>query len=141
MLDMRMSGGRASMPALPDPPGDDPLRVDPDPGVRAVGGLRAAADFHPARAPWVGTLQVVDDDRRAPRPLDVPVLLRPREVAASDLDRVVLGVVAQADRDDVGRAVLANGCQTSESPVAPQVGELRVAERAHGRPNRATARS
>jgi hypothetical protein len=47
----------------------------------------------------------VDDDRGAPGPLDVVVLLCPLEAVAAHVDRVSVGVVAPADRYDVWDAV------------------------------------
>src|SRR5436190_21064333 len=124
---------------LSDAPGDDPIRVNPDQRPGSVQCLGAASHLDPARAPGVHAGQVVDDDRGAPGALDVAVLLGALEVAAADLDRVGLRVVAPADRDHVRRSVLADRCEAPEAPVAVQIFELRVAELAHDSPKRSTA--
>jgi hypothetical protein len=65
------------------------------------------------------------------RPLDVAELLALGEVVPADVDAVGIGVVAEGDGNNVGHAVLADRGQPPE-PLAPEVLDLGVAERAHG---------
>src|SRR5207247_2740986 len=90
--------------------------------------LRPAAHLHGARAPRVGARQVVDADGASPAARDVAELLRARERAPADVDRVELRVVRPADRDDVRRPVGADGREAGEAATVAQVGQLGVAE-------------
>jgi hypothetical protein len=53
------------------------------------------------------------------------------EVVPADVDAVGIGVVAEGDGNNVGHAVLADPGQPPE-PLAPEILDLGVAERAHG---------
>src|ERR687895_1553165 len=76
-----------------EPPGDDPLGMDPDERRRQRDRLAAPADLDPARAPRVGACQIVDHNRGSPRPRHVAKLLRSPELVAADVDRVTRRVV------------------------------------------------
>ena len=93
--------------------------------------LGPAADLNTANLPRIDALDVVDDDGAAAAALDVAVLLRLLEPAPADADRVALGVVRPADRDDMRRAVPPDGGDASEPALAAQLSELAVAESTH----------
>ena len=115
-----------------DPPGDDPVGADADQRSGLLDRLRATADRDPSRPPRIRAREVVEDERRAPAPLDVAVLLRPREVVPADVDRVTLRVVAlHPHRHHVGRAVPADGRDAGQPPLPGHVGELPFGEDAH----------
>src|SRR4029453_19114006 len=64
--------------------------------------------------------------------LNVAVLLGRVEVAPADVDRIVLGVVAEADRHDVGSSALTDGGDSRQPSAATgQVIQLGLAENAH----------
>src|SRR5919106_5244964 len=104
-----------------EPPGHDPLRVNADQRPLSADRLGAAAHLDPARSPGVCAGEVVDDDRGAAGALDVAELLRLFEVEPPDVDRVVLGVVAPADWNDVRSAVLADRRQAGEPALGDEV--------------------
>jgi hypothetical protein len=62
--------------------------MDPDQRAGLLDRLGAPAYLDRAGTPRVDAGQVVDDDRRAARAGDVAELLRAREVAPADVDRV-----------------------------------------------------
>jgi len=76
--------------------------VDADQRPVPLDRLGTAADLDSSGPPRVDAGEVVDDDRRALRPLHVAVLLGLGEVAAADVDDIVLGVVGEADGTTCG---------------------------------------
>jgi hypothetical protein len=79
--------------------------------------------------PW--RQHVIDHKGRYACPLDVAELLALGEVVPADVDRVGVGVVPEGDGNYMGYAVLPDRGQPPE-PLAPEVVELGMAERAHG---------
>jgi hypothetical protein len=106
-----------------DPPGHDALWVNADQRPRPADRLSAASHLYPARSPRTCAGEVVDDDGGAAGSFHVAKLPHLLEVETADVDRVVLGVVAPADRDDVWGAVLADGRQAAEGDEVVELGE------------------
>src|SRR5207248_10847208 len=117
----RASGRFLAQPPRPDRrgPEPDPRRIEAVAERRAAGGdgLRPAANLDPARPP--GRQDVVEHYRGAALAVDVGELPAPGEAVASDVDRVVLGVVAEAGRHHVGHAVLADGGGAAPASARP----------------------
>jgi anti-anti-sigma regulatory factor len=90
----------------------------------------SVADARPGSSPSMTTFT----RRSGP---DLPVRWTSRnflalgEVVPADVDAVGIGVVAEGDGNNVGHAVLADPGQPPE-PLAPEILDLGVAERAHG---------
>jgi hypothetical protein len=118
-------------PLALDAPRHDALGVDADQGTRPGQRLGPPADLDPARLPW--GQHVVDDDGGPPGGADVAVLLGAVEADPLDLDRTVI-CEAPADRGDVRRPVRAHRREAGQAPLALQVGELTLGERAHDAP-------
>lgn len=119
-----------------DSPGEYPPRQDPypcraPPFAEALAALLvqlgAAADLEPARSPGIHPLEIVDDESHARVGLQVPPLLRAFERMPADFDRLILGAQAKSDRDDVRRAVAADGRQAAER-LSAQVLDLLLRE-------------
>jgi Bacterial capsule synthesis protein PGA_cap len=110
------------LPAL-QPPGDDPLGVDPDPGLIAFDRLRAPPHLDAPRPPGIDARQVVDHDRRTAAPPDVPELLGAGQVHAADVDRVELRVEAPAHWHHMRRPVLAHSRDPAK-PLRPPLAEI-----------------
>src|SRR5689334_8899087 len=106
-----------------DAPGDDPLGVDPDPRPLTLDRLRAASNLDATRLPRVGADQLVDHDRGPAGAAGILELLRRRQVHAADVDRLVLGVEAPADRHHVRSAVTSDR-RDSPQPLRPTLAEV-----------------
>src|SRR5207248_9157770 len=92
-------GARAA--PLPEPPADDPLRINPDQRRRQGDRLGPPPDLDRPWTPRVCALQIVDYDRGSPAAGNVAELFRLLQLVAPDVDRVARRVVDPSDRDYV----------------------------------------
>ena len=90
-------------------------------GVGIAIASAAPADLDPARPPRVRAREVVDHDRGPPGPGHVAELLGQLELVAADVDRLADGVVEERDRDDVRRAVRADGREPAQLPPTDEI--------------------
>jgi hypothetical protein len=101
--------------------------------LAAPRALGSAANLDSADVPRVHPLDVVDDDRRAPAPADVSILLGSREVVAGDVDRVVLGVIRGTCACSTRENVPSRACTKGHRKRLPTLRARRTLALAHGR--------
>src|SRR5205814_6484744 len=87
--------------------------------------------------PWVDASEIVDNDRDPLVDQEIPVLLRLREAMTADVDGVAVLRDAEADRDDMRRAMHIGGSEAGE-PLALQILELFTIECRHSGPPKST---
>jgi hypothetical protein len=110
------------------------IKTPPEFGAAGVQDLRLASYLDASDTPGAHRGDVVDDEGHLGVPEDVPVLLALGEMVATDVDGVVLLVVAETRRHHMRHCVWTNGRQTPQADTGCQVFTLFVGEDAHKEP-------